>query len=376
MCAIAGIGLPFASALSSCKERVGFKGKVIVVGAGPAGLTAAYHLHQRGIDVQVLEAASTFGGRTKTNTTFADFPIPLGAEWLHTDRTIFDNIVNDASTAVAVETTQYNPDVDYGLFEGQQITVAQVGFTDDAKFINSSWLDFFQTYVLPPIASRIEYNSAVESIDYSGDQVLVTTPDRQLSADKVIVTVPLKILQNGAISFSPALPTHKQEAIDEATVWDGFKAFIEFSESFYPAFTAFDISPETAGQKLYYDASYGQNTSQHILGLFTVGVGSHPYQQLSGTDQLNYMLTELDQIYNGQASAKYVRHTTQDWNAEPYINGAYLYDHENWRRVRVLGESVGDKVYFAGEAYTNGQNWGGVDAAATSAITAVEELVS
>jgi monoamine oxidase len=40
-------------------------------------------LNQRGIQVQILEALSVFGGRMKRVTDFADFPIPTGAEWLH-----------------------------------------------------------------------------------------------------------------------------------------------------------------------------------------------------------------------------------------------------------------------------------------------------
>ena len=41
---------------------------VLVVGAGLAGLTCARHLHQRGLDVQVLEADDRVGGRVRTDT--------------------------------------------------------------------------------------------------------------------------------------------------------------------------------------------------------------------------------------------------------------------------------------------------------------------
>jgi hypothetical protein len=50
-------------------------------------------------------------------------------------------------------------------------------------------------------------------------------------------------------------------------------------------------------------------------------------------------------------------------------------DSENWRKVAVLGESVADKVYFAGEAYTDGDDWGFVHTAAQSAMNAVDVLV-
>lgn len=274
-----------------------------------------------------------------------------------------------------METTPYDPAVDYGLFEGQQISVADVGFTIDQKFIGSSWFEFYKTYVVPSVETQIKYNKVVESIDYSGDQVVVKTSDEEFTANKVIVAVPVKILQNGAINFTPSLPNDKTEAINNVTVWDGCKAFIEFSEKFYPAFVAFDIQPESAGQKLYYDAAYGQNTNKNILGLFAVGTGTLPYLQLSDAELINFMLTELDDIFNGQASANYVKHLFQNWNEEPFANGAYIYDDEDWQRVRTLGESVGNKLFFAGDAYTTGNDWSSVHAAARSAIRAVEELV-
>ena len=378
MCGLLGIGLPLGATISSCDDdgiSPSSPEKVIIIGAGAAGLTAGYLLNQRGIEFQILEASSTYGGRMKRTTDFADFPIPLGAEWLHVGRGIFDEVVNDASVQVNIETTPYNPDVDYGLFEGMQISVEDVGFTIDQKFINSTWFDFFDQYIVPTVQGKISFNQVVVSIDYSGDQVLVNTSAGEFSADKAIITVPVKMLQNGAIAFTPDLPNDKLDAIANVTVWDGYKAFIEFSEKFYPAFTAFETVPETAGQKLYYDAAYGQNTSRHILGLFAVGTGTLPYAQLTGDDLINYMLNELDDIYNGQASANYIKHIFQNWNNEPFINGAYVVDHEDWRRVRTLGESVSNKLFFAGTAYTTGEDWSSVHTAARSAIRAIEELV-
>ncbi len=43
------------------------KHDVIIVGAGIAGLTAAIHLQQEGVDVQILEASDRVGGRMKTD---------------------------------------------------------------------------------------------------------------------------------------------------------------------------------------------------------------------------------------------------------------------------------------------------------------------
>ncbi|MCY3867539.1 MAG: NAD(P)/FAD-dependent oxidoreductase [Chloroflexi bacterium] len=57
--------------------------KVIVIGAGIAGLSAAYHLKGAGIEATVLEARDRIGGRVWTNRDFADIPVEFGAELIH-----------------------------------------------------------------------------------------------------------------------------------------------------------------------------------------------------------------------------------------------------------------------------------------------------
>ena len=375
MCGLFGIGLPLQATLSSCgKENINPNEKILILGAGVAGLTAGYLLNQQGVDFQILEAANTYGGRMKRTTEFANFPIPLGAEWLHVERSIFGEIVNNNAISVDITTTPYDPNVDYGLNEGERVSVADIGFTIDQKFIGSTWFDFFDQYIVPPIAGQITYNKVITAIDYSGAEIIVSTATETFTANRVIVTIPLKILQNGTVTFTPELPNDKLNAIRETTVWDGCKAFIEFSEKFYPAFTSFDITPETDGQKLYYDAAYGQNTNRHILGLFAVGTGAQPYIQLSDDALIQFMLEELDAIFDNKASATYVKHIFQNWNAEPFAEGAYVFDHEDWRRIRTLGESVDSKLFFAGTAYTDGTNWGSVDAAAESAKSVINSL--
>ncbi|EEF52674.1 lysine-specific histone demethylase, putative [Ricinus communis] len=53
--------------------------KIIVVGAGPAGLTAARHLQRQGFSVAVLEARSRIGGRVYTDRSSLSVPVDLGA---------------------------------------------------------------------------------------------------------------------------------------------------------------------------------------------------------------------------------------------------------------------------------------------------------
>lgn len=57
--------------------------KAIVIGAGIAGLSAAYHLKSAGIEAVVLEGRDRIGGRVWTSRDFADIPVEFGAELIH-----------------------------------------------------------------------------------------------------------------------------------------------------------------------------------------------------------------------------------------------------------------------------------------------------
>lgn len=58
-------------------------GKVLIIGAGIAGLATAQILLKSGVEVQILEATNRFGGRIFTLTDFGKSPVEAGAEEIH-----------------------------------------------------------------------------------------------------------------------------------------------------------------------------------------------------------------------------------------------------------------------------------------------------
>lgn len=67
--------------------------KVIVIGAGIAGLTAAYYLRKQGMDVEILESSSRVGGRMTSDTT-EGFIIDRGAQFLSSAYPILHQLID------------------------------------------------------------------------------------------------------------------------------------------------------------------------------------------------------------------------------------------------------------------------------------------
>lgn len=78
----ASIWLPGCSGDTSSSLDKGPKDRVLVVGAGAAGLTAANALTAAGIETVVLEARDRLGGRIWTDDVDG-VPVDLGAAWIH-----------------------------------------------------------------------------------------------------------------------------------------------------------------------------------------------------------------------------------------------------------------------------------------------------
>ena len=83
------------------------------IGAGASGLYAAHLLQKKGAkNIQILEASLSYGGRIKTLSGFADFPVELGAEEIHGDNNVFYRLAKNAGATFTDESTS-----DYYFFK-------------------------------------------------------------------------------------------------------------------------------------------------------------------------------------------------------------------------------------------------------------------
>ncbi|TEA11555.1 Corticosteroid-binding protein [Colletotrichum sidae] len=289
--------------------------KVIVVGAGIAGLRAAAVLLEKDIDVVVLESRDRIGGRVLTVQVGND-KIDMGAAWMHgTSHNPLVKFIRPLGIEyyyddgaplcfsefgplgphfkagnVADEFLDYlehwlerepdAPDVSADehirdfvrkhelLTEGErtwapetlrlhETTVALRSEDISSKFLVDNLLPGRDVYIKSGYDRLLEHvalpvrettgvlklNHAVKTIQRSGrggakGMFQVTFQDEEdventLEADAVIVTVPLGVLQSGAIAFEPELSSDLLNGLSKISYGALGKVFFEFREVFW-----------------------------------------------------------------------------------------------------------------------------------------------
>ncbi len=353
----------------------------IIVGAGSAGLTAAYHLTQQGVNVRVLEASDQWGGRVRRDASLSNVPIDLGAEWIHDDPTILGQMIGQGETDLGVDTIEYNPQTFKFWHKGKlrNLNMLKHAYAE-VKFYDTTWYGFFERFVLPTVADRIEYNSVVNGVSVSPNGVTVDLTDgRRMQADRVLITVPLSILKKQRIKFSNAPDSARLSDLDDVVFGKGFKVFMKFSERFYPDILLFgsrlSVLADEWDSKIYYDAAFGKPTDDNLLGLFTVNETHLPRASLSNKALLEDALSELTDIFGAVVHQSFQSGTVQNWSQEPHILGSYSMTNDSDEYLADILAPISGRIHFAGEAL-GGDAQSTVHGAAFSAIGAVQAMVS
>ncbi|HEV8515912.1 MAG TPA: NAD(P)/FAD-dependent oxidoreductase [Cyclobacteriaceae bacterium] len=266
--------------------------------------------------------------------------------------------------------------------------------THDSKILtvkSNPWQDVLLSR-FNQIVKKVQLNTPVSSIDYSGETITIKDKSgKQYTANKVIVTVPLSILQNNGIAFSPSLPSTNIGAMHKFGMSSCIRLVIDFKKNFWGETSGLIWGGSIAPQ--YFNSGFNRSQFNSTMVVTICGQAAELLSTF-GASMINPALAEIDGLYNGQGS-KWVRrkivndasgvpHETDpitfiyDWSKDPYIKGGYSYPlvgagHQD--RINLGTAIPGGKIFFAGEATDVNGDAGTVSGALQSAERVAQELI-
>jgi len=363
-------------------KKYNYEGKVIIVGAGSSGLAAAKVLEQNNIDYIILEATNRYGGRLKKDTSLADFPIDIGAEWLHSAPVTLNKLKGKRGNEIDEELIPYHLE-STATWDGKKYKTYPnwrnnfiYNFLPESKFKSSTWYDFVNEHIAKTVKHKIEFNSPVTSIDYSGNNIIVKTKNgNTYEADRVLVTVSIGVLKSNMITFTPEMNEERKQAIASITFLPGFKMVMKFSEKFYPNAIACEVEN---GEKVFYDMAFKKDAQTNVLGFLCLGNEAQKYYDLNAEQEIvSSLLQELDQMFDGKASAFYSgEYILENWGQYEFTQGTWTQAiQEKKSHLKVINQPLDNKVYFAGEVYDICQQMG-VPGAILSGYYSVNKILT
>ena len=411
---------------------------VIVIGGGISGLAAAKKLKENGFTVIVLEAQEKVGGRIRTDRSLG-VAFDEGASWIHgpnrnpiknlasqsgantfltSDNSVkvFDkNGIEYSDTDLTSSENQFERALNSIRSAGTQTqsfqTVFNSLFSAQAnnrlwKYMLSAYLEFNTGGDISNLSSKyfdddenfngadviitngydkitdflatgldIRLNSRVSSINYIDAKVNITVNDNNLKADYVVVSVPLGVLKNNAITFIPPLPTSKLNAIRNTDMGNVNKFLLDWNTPFWNTNLQYiGYTPDTKG-KFNYFLNIKKFTPSNGLMTFAFGDYATVTERMTDNQIISEIMLHLKSIY-GNSIPNPNNFLRTKWGQNINSYGAYSYptNGSTSEDFNTLANEVNNKVFFAGE-HTEKEYRGTVHGAYLSGIREAEKII-
>lgn len=138
-----------------------------------------------------------------------------------------------------------------------------------------------------------------DKLNPAGKVCLKNQRGETFTAKHVIITVPLTILKDGDISFTPALPTSKKKAIDGIEMRGALKIVCRFTSQFWPddLKLIYNVRGFVSQIWMYSRDSTDNHEKCHLVAGFETAAPAEEKIYLSGEEVLRGFLTQLDEIF-------------------------------------------------------------------------------
>lgn len=221
----------------------------------------------------------------------------------------------------------------------------------------------------------VRYEHVVQRVSRGADGVRVQTDRGEFTAARAVVTVPLGVLQSGAIEFDPPLSDDVAGPIARLGMGVFNKIFLQFPEQFWDdgVYAIRALGEPGEHWHSWYDVS--AISARPTLLTFAAGPFGRRMQALPDETVVADVLAALRGLY-GESVPDPIAHWVTHWGEDPFSRGSYSYlatgsshhDHD------ALAGPVDGVLHFAGEA-TWGSDPATVGGAYESGARAAERIL-
>jgi len=411
---------------------------VIIIGAGSAGLSAAKELTKQGISFVVVEASHRIGGRAYSEEIAPDVWFDLGCAYMVAGPDAKNQIdesnpfIDFAKNQGAV-IEEYLYDAHYihngRPLENNEMKAQEEYYKECEEAIRSSVeggddcaiseiIDLENPYATPYIdmmavtapkdldeASaadffnkveeyvdytalcgygnlvaqwggdvKVSLNTKVESVDWSGKDVLVRTVKGSIRARCLLSTVSNGVLAAQHIHFEPRLPDWKMDAIQGLPMGAENKIGVHFTKDvFGPGASGYYQSWSSEAQGAYIDVNL---MSTNVVSVFMGGRSSIWMEKQGQQAAHKFAVDRIAELFGNDIRQSVGRSIVTAWVTDPWTLGSYACALPGqFHQRESLPLAIDNKLFFAGEATArangtcNGAYWSGVRAAREIAAT-------
>lgn len=356
--------------------------KVLILGAGMAGLVAAYELSQLGHDVTVLEARTRPGGRVHTlRQPFSDglfaeegaaripgnhdltlkyvkaFELPLEPFYpsrlnaVRFDRGSREEVPIDGFTEAM---TQH-----YG---------GELGGAPERWQKIKGGTDLLPAAFAKHLGNKIIYDAPVLRIEQDANAARVVFlkagAPHTFTADSVLCTIPFSVLRDVEL---PALPDRKRDLIKRVRYDAVARVYVQAKNRFWEekGLNGFAFTP---GAIEIWQPTWNQPGPRGILMTYARPGEAERITNLKEKDRIETTLKQLDGIFTGLRE-NFERGATKCWLDDQWSRGAWAFVGFSDYLTAVGPDG---RIHFAGEHISAWPSW--MQGALSSGLRAVKEI--
>jgi monoamine oxidase len=364
--AAAALAAP-ARALALCPGTTDATARVIVVGAGLAGLVAAHELRRAGHRVSVLEAQTRPGGRVLTLRHFAEglyadagaARIPSNHEWTMRYVKEFGLPLKPFYPAAGLYVRAEGgrrEEVKWKSFTKTVERRVGVHLGEAAEWFRiEGGNDLLPRAFAERLGERVVYGARVSGVEQDGGGVRVRVArgggEETMAADYVVCAVPFAVL--GRVEFRPALSPEKRAAADKMIYVSAGRQFFQFRRRFWEGGRAngFALTDEPAE---VWPASFGQPGARGLLQSYLRGDASDAAMRRPEAERTSAALERLERLFPG-ARENFETTAAKFWAEDEWARCAWGLVATT-EQLKAAARPEG-RVHFAGEHASAAPSW-------------------